>query len=345
MRKVSFNPVFVLLCAAFITSCGDSTTSEKKPEVAAAPVAPKPKWADPGRGKVFGKVNYVQIPLTAYEEHIFGEVKSVTYKSYAVAEDGSKKLDDSGYNVYDKAGHLIDQNEYDKDGKAKWNCTYKYDDQNRATLWDIKVYRSKTMSQVTFKYDDKGRKTEQNETAAKKEDWRRLVYKYDDKGRETEEAEYYGEKDKPWTSAYKYDSRGFQVEYTHKDETGRLLMKHTREYDSLGNVLSGAMYTSDTVIRTKWVNTNDNLGRTIESKYYKGDGTPQGSLKFKYDDWDNITEFTFYKADGSVDTTKGSAYTEYEYDSKGNPVKETSYKLKDGKKVVTDISEKKYEYY
>ncbi len=343
MRNVILGLISLCSLSACFVSCSNNPTPENK-TVSKDTVA-KPKWQDPQRGKIWGKVNYVQIPLTAMENHILGPVKSVRYTDFKISEkDGSRELDDSGYNVYDKAGHLIDQNEYSKDGKPKWKCVYNYDDQNRATLWDIKVYRSKNMSQVTFIYDDKGRKIEQNEVAAKKEDSRRLVYKYDDKGNEIEEMEYYGDR-KPWTTTVKYDSRGYQTEYAHRDQTGRLLMKMTQEYDSAGNRISGATYTSDTVMKGRWTAKNDSKGRCTELVTYSKDGTLRSTTKMKYDDWDNLIEDINYKPDGSIDTAGWNSYTDFEYDSHGNPIKETWYKLRSGKKVVTDVAEKKYEYY
>jgi hypothetical protein len=332
------------MAALFFASCGENTPSADKPGNVADTTLPKAKWNDPGRGKIFDKTNYVQIPITAYEHHIFGEVKSVTYKDYKVAENGVRALEDSGYNVYDKNGHLIDQNEYAADGKAKWNCVYKYNE-TCPVEWIFKFEDPMQNSTITFKCDEKGRKTEQIEVAADKDRSRRLVYKYDDRGNEIEIAEYSGENKTPWTTTYKYDSKDNQVEYLHKDETGRVLMKRTKEYDSLGNGISGGIYSSETELKGKWTATFDNKGRRIENSSYKKDGTLLGQAKMQYDDWDNIIEYTTYKADGSIDNTRPSFYTEFEYDSKGNPTKETWYTLKDGKKVVTNISEKKYEYY
>jgi len=344
MRKIIFATALAASAVCLVSCSNNNNTTQENKTVSKDTVA-KPRWVDPQKGKIWGKVNYVQIPLTAMEHHILGPVKSVRYTDYKISEkDGSRELDDSGYNQYDKAGHLIDQNEYSKDGKPKRKCVYNYDAQNRATLWDLKVYGSKMMTKVTFKYDDKGRKTEQNEVAAKKEDSRRLVYKYDDKGNELEEAEYYGDK-KPWITTFKYDSRGYQTEYAHRDETGRLLMKMTQEYDSAGNRISGVTYTSDTVVRTKWTAKNDNKGRCTELVTYTKDGKIRSVTKMKYDDWDNVVEYMNYKSDGSIDNAGWNSYTDFEYDSHGNTVKETYYKLKAGKKVMTDVAEKKYEYY
>lgn len=335
-----------LLClvgAMFLSSCGDSPAPADKP---VAVDSTKPRWIDPQRGKMYGKVNYVQIPLTAIENHILGPVKSVRYIDYSISEkDGGRVISDSGYNVYDKYGHLIDQNEYDKDGKLKWHCVYGYDAQNNATEWDINVPSAKMLSKVTFRYDEKGNKIEENSIDTNKMYSSKVFYKYDDKQNLVEERRQMGAKGKAWVSTFKYDSRGFQTEYVMKDETGKFVSKMTQEYDNDGNKLSGANYSSDTGIEGRWKAVLDSKGRTIEMSDYKPDGAVSKLTKYKYDDWDNVTESITYRPDGSIDTAGFNYYTEFEYDSHGNPTKETWYKLKDGKKVVTDIAEKKYEYY
>ncbi len=304
----------------------------------------KPKWKDPQRGKMAGKVNVVQIPLTAYENHIFGKVKQVKYMDYSVAPDGKKKLEDIGENLYDNAGHLVDQNEFSADGKAKWNCIYKYDEKGRPVSWDLKFGDTVKNLKVTFKCDDQGRKTEQVEVGTSKERSRKFVYKYDSKGNETEVIEYSAGNYIVSVATYKYDSRGFQVEYTRKDARGKLQMKTTQDYDEDGNRTSGVVYASETEVRGKWTATNDSKGRMTETVYQNSDGKQQARSKLKYDDWDNVIEYNEYKPDGTIDATK-TTYTEYVYDSKGNPTKETWYIMKDGKKIVTGISEKTYLYY
>jgi hypothetical protein len=330
----------VLLAASF----GNTVIAKNKtaPKNATA----KPKWVDPQNGKIWGKVNVVQIPVTAIEDHILGPVKSVRYADYKFSDDGSKVLDDSGYNVYDKAGHLIDQNEYNADGQQKWKCTYKYEN-GRATVWNFNFYDRDDSENTTFKYDSKGRKIEKNVIGSKEEDCRRYVYTYDDKGNEIVESEYYGKGDKkPWTSTYTYDKRGFQIEYVHRDETGRCLQKMTQEYDDNGNKTGGGYYTSDTTMVGRYKAKLDNKGRVIERQGYKKDGSRDSRIVIKYDDWDNVIEYTAYNPDGTI--AKAAAtnmQAEFEYDSHGNAVKSTWYKVKDGKKVKDDMAVRKYEYY
>ena len=342
MRNVISAIAFACVSGLCFVSCSGSGTQENKTVVKDTTV--KPKWQDPQQGKIWGKVNYVQIPLTAIENHILGPVKSVRYTEYIMdAKDGTRALADSGYNVYDEAGHLIDQNEYSNDGKPKWKCVYNYE-QDRAALWDIKVYRSNDMSRVTFKYDDKGRKIEQDEASEKKEDSRKIIYTYDDKGNETGEDEHFGN-GREWITNFKYDDKGRQTEYTQRDPAGKLQMKMTQEYDDAGNRISGTTYMRDTLAGEKWTAKNDSKGRCIELLSYAADGSIRSKNIMKYDDWDNMIEDLHYRPDGSIDTAGWNTYTEFEYDNHGNAIKETAYKLKAGQKVMTGVAEKKYEYY
>lgn len=345
-HTLSFLISIVMLCLLSMCSisCNNNGTANK---TASTDTTAKPKWVDPQKGKFWGKVNYVQIPLTAIENHILGPVKSVRYRDYKISEkDGSRVLNDSGYNVYDKFGHLVDQNEYNADGKPRWKCIYNYDDKNKATTWDLKIsYYGDYTSKVTFKYDEKGNKIEENDVCSNDTFSSRIVYKYDDKGNETEEARFDAH-DKPgWVTDYKYDNRGFQVEMTMKMGDGKTMRKATQEYDNNGDKISGIDYRSDTIIAGKWQATIDNKGRTIERADFDKTGALRSTTKMKYDDWDNLIEDLTYKPDGSMDTTAWNSYTEFEYDSKGNAIKETSYKIKAGKKTPTDFREAEYTYY
>ena len=335
------------LCAAFVVffaACSGNATQENK--TAAKDTLAKPRWIDPQKGKIYGKVNFVQIPLTAIEQHIQGPVNTVTYKDYKISEkDGSKTLDDSGYNVYDKFGHLIDQNEYNADGTAKWQCIYKYDSNNKAVQYDLNLKHLKAKSIVTFKYDDKGRKIEEDDISDDKRFSGKTLYKYDDKGNLIEEAIYRSGSGTAWITDYGYDSRGFQTGCTLTNGDKKILRKETKEYDGQGNDLKGIYYENDTVISGRWVAINDNKGRTIQRTDYKAKDSIVSITKYKYDDWDNVIENITCKPDGSIDTARWNSYTDYEYDARGNVVKQTEYKLRSGKKVPAGYTETRYTYY
>ena len=344
MRKVISAIALVCVLCGCLASCANNGTANK---ISSKDTLAKPRWVDPQKGKMWSKVNVVQIPLTAMENHILGPVKSVRYNDYKISEkDGSKVLDDSGYNVYDKFGHLVDQNEYNKDGKPKWKCTYRYDEKNKAVQWDFDFFdHEKYSTKVTFKYDDKWNKTEENWASSNNDHSRKSDYKYDDRGNEIEETVYSADGKILSATEYKYDNRGFQVEMIMKGKDGAQMSKERIEYDNSGNRTYSAYYRSDTTIEMETKETADNKGRTIERVGYKKDKAILGTTKMKYDDWDNMIEDLSYKPDGSIDTARWNFYTDFEYDSHGNAIKETWYKLKSGKKVATDVAEKKYEYY
>ena len=302
-----------------------------------------PRWKDPQKGKIWGKINFVQIPLTAYEDHIFGPVRSVSYKDYSVSEtDGSKILDDSGYNVYDKFGHLVDQNEYTATGVSRLKAIYKYDPVKNVLL-NIAYVGAAGTSHMIFEYNSKGKKIRHTVTDQDKKNLMVTIYKYDDKGNEVEITQQDGAGKITSIEAFKYDSRGFQVENTGTNAGGIQYTKQNREYDNYGNITAGSV--TNNSIETKWVTMLDNKGRSTEEKQYTADGVLEAVRKYKYDDWDNNIEYMTYKADGSLDTAGWNTYTDFEYDSWGNAVKETWYKLISGRKTLTQIVERKFEYY
>lgn len=347
MRNVKQASINAFICALVILLFA-SSSAKGAPEnkTAKKDTSVKPRWVNPNKNKIWSKVNIVQIPLTAIENHILGPVKSVRYIDYKISEeDGSKVLYDSGYNVYDKFGHLVDQNEYKADGTPKWKCIYKYDDKNKATRWDFKFENTTENSITTFKYDGKGNKIEENEVANDKKYSGRMVYKYDGKGNEIEETSYSTDGKVTGITTFKYDDKGYQIEWVSKKGDGQLTWKLTCRYDNNGNKIEGASYHSEMGPDYHWTEKNDNKGRLTERTTYKPGGGIKEITKYKYDDWDNTIESIAYNPDGSIDTAGWNSFTEFEYDNKGNAIKETRYKMKNGKKVMTEIAERKLEYY
>lgn len=325
-------------------SCGDNN-GKGNAAVNNTDTLPRPKWDDPRKGKIFGKVNVMQIPLTAYEQHILGQVRSVRYVDYEIsAKDSTRTLVDSGYNVYDRAGHLIDQNEYKADGTAKWHCTYTYDEHNKAVSRVFNYSDPKQNSKTTFKYDGQGRMTEEMYDCADKKKSMRSVFKYDERGNQTEETTYFGDTDFVWIEKYTYDSRNYQVAYEHRDETGRIIDKRTHEYDNRGRQTGGTSYETDTMIRGKWRVGYDDKNKTLEYVAYDKEGKKVMTYKMKYDEWENLIEFIICYADGSINN-EASDFESHEYDAKGNIIKQTNYKIKDGKRIAKSVTETTYTYY
>ncbi len=335
---VSFSFILII-----ISSCTGNSTKENN---TTAKDTVTVTWLNPRKGKIWEKENIVKIPLTAVENGFIGSVKSVSYKEFEYPDkegDTSKSLVDTGYNVYDKAGHLVDQNEYSDDNEPKWHCIYKYDAQNKPNEWDLNIYDDEMVSQTTFKYDAKGNKTEEVTTDTNKKLMGKINYKYDDRGNVIETSIFDKDGQLKQVISYQYDKRNFQMAYFEKGPDGEVFSKLTCEYDDNGNKTGGADYSSDTDMENKWVQKNDEMGRRIETDYFLPDGTLLEKRTIKYEN-NFPVEYNTYKRDGTLDELKSYSYKN-EYDKTGNIIKQTEIRWKGGKRVPATFAEYVITYY
>jgi hypothetical protein len=308
-------------------------------------------WAPGGvnlrKGKIWEKENVVKIPLTAAENELKGQVKLVAYRDYEYDEEdggGGPELADSGYNLYDKTGYLLEQNEYYADKSPKWHCLYKYDSQHKPNEWNLMIDEDEMNSKTTFVYDAKGKKTEEITADPNTEFVRRNTYKYDNKGNQTGISMYDHTGKLKQTIAYVYDQRGFQTVYVEADADGEVIHKLTCAYDDNGNKISGADYSSDTALEGKWMQKNDAMGRRIETAYFSAGGKLMAKRTIKYDEKGYAIEYNTTKADGSRDEEKSYSYVN-EYDHTGNILKQTEIRWKGGKRMPVSYSEYVVTYY
>ncbi len=298
--------------------------------------------------KIFDLENVNQIPLTAAENYLKGKVKTVTYKEFNISEKDGRpniKLLDTGYNVYDKEGHLVDQNTYTPDASYDLHCKYTYAD-SRLQEWAITISGfMKADNKTTFKYDKKGLKTESKEVDKDTTKNNRTTYKYDAAGNETEERLYEAKGDLKRVTTYKYDDRGNQIEYEMKDSKGKLILKLTCEYDKNGFKVSGATYKPESDKPTKWTRKNDGEGRCTEMTDYNADGSFKTKTAYTYDAKENVVQMLYYKENGSIDENGNNVFRSFEYDKAGNITNYTSYKLVGGKRIPDGYVETRYTYY
>jgi hypothetical protein len=336
----------LLLTTGFISvisSCGGDTGNSEQTTKAGEAATSKAKK----KGRIYDKINIVQIPLTAIENNIHGKVKSVRYVDYKFVVKGGqyeKQIEDSGHNVYDNFGHLIDQNEYNADGKQKWKCIYRYDSNNRAIDWNFNFMSRNAKQRTIFAYDAAGRKIEENLVSSDKKNSRKTLFKYDDQGNEIEETVYLPDGSIGRMTKSKYDEAGNQIELSWAVTSYGPRRKEVATYDANGNRISTSIYSADTLEMTS-SQTFDNKGRAVESKYSTGNGDKQRKSTFRYDEWDNITEYISYKPDNTIDIEGWNVAYEYEYDQKGNKTKETSFQIIDNKRVPDYYTETTYTYY
>lgn len=303
-------------------------------------------WTNPRKGKVWEKENVVKIPLSAYENHLLGKVKSVSFREYELPynTDSLKVLTDTGFNEYSAAGYLVHQFECDAHGVIKLNCTYLYNTANKPTEWRMDIPEDHIKAVTTFSYDDKGKRIEEITRDSVKENSRRIIYKYDNEGNETESDIYDLGLVLQHIVIYKYDKKGYQVGYGETGPTRKFEYKMFCEYDDKGNKTGGADYRSDTEVTTKWTQVNDVHGRRIETDYYLADGTLLEKRYIKYDAMGYPVEYTTRKRDGSLDEEKSYAYQD-EYDAQGNIIRQTEIRYQDGKKIAIAMTEYVITYY
>ena len=346
MNRLTCYLYIVLLFAImnFLTSCGNNINSSKTTSKDTTSITTT--WVNPRKGKICENENIVKIPLTAAESQLIGQVKSVTYREFEFAENEgeTKSLVDSGCNIYDRAGHLVIQNEYYADKAPKWHCIYKYDNQNKPQEWYLHIYDDDLITTTIFKYDTKGNKIEQTTTDSGKTSMSKITFKYDDRGNELESDMYDNDGKLKQVINYSYDQKGFQVSYTEKDPDGAVFSKLTCAYDANGNKTGGADYSSDTDLENKWVQTNDVLGRRIETDYFLPDGSLIEKRKIRYDDHGFPVEYNTYKKDGKLDEEKSYSFTN-DYDKTGNIISQTEVRWKNGKRIPVTYSEYIISYY
>jgi len=299
--------------------------------------------------KIFDLENYYQIPLTASENYLVGKVKTVAYKEYDISlKDGKPgvKLNDTGFNVYDRDGRLIDQLTYTPDGSYSLKCTYRYEGA-KAIEWDAKIDSKdwKIDARTTFKYDKKGNKIEQITIDKDTSKSQKTVFKYDSKNQKTAEVHFSLSGKLMSTTAYKYDSSGKQVECTESMGDGKIFYKLTCEYDRDGNKIAGGNYNLANEKPAKWTRKNDVKGRCTEMTDYKSDGSFDKKTIYTYDDKDNVLLQISYNEDGTVCDKCYNVARTFEYDTAGNITKYTCYKIEGGKRLPQSYTETRYSYY
>ena len=219
-----------------IAACGDDKSKAEKNRSADKDASSV--WVNPRKGKIWDKVNVIEIPLTAIENHIMGAVKEEHYIDYQAApgaQDSNGIIADRGLNIYDRYGHLVNQNVFYSNGKLKYNCVYTYNTKNQLQELEYKNFENQLISVKTkYTYDAKGRKAEEV-TTKNGEEIVHTTYTYDDKGNLSKELGYSSKGKVGRITTYRYDEAGNEVEIADRNDEGKLQMKVKATYDANGN--------------------------------------------------------------------------------------------------------------
>ncbi|GEM_PF-3540700 len=279
-----------------------------------------------------GKENSKQIfkynisgKLIEYRDSAFGSVTVQTYKyddkgnkTEKCKQNKSGKIFEKYINSFDSNGNLIEHKVYGIDGVLQETIKYKYDDNGNLT--EVVKYASNNLPESTeaYKYNEKGKK---------------ITYSFYNK-------DYILEK----TSVYLYDEKDSLDEIERFDAFGKLISKDIFGYDANGNLISENDFDANGNITFKTSYMYILLTPYVREKTTVNESGYKNTLVYddQYIKEGNkiIIEDNTYNPDGSLDFQK---IKNYEYDDKGNWIKETSISFAD--KNPDFIVTREIEYY
>lgn len=294
------------------------------------------------KGRIYEKTIVVQVPLTAEENNLHGKVHTVSYRTYAL-KDGGKKLLDSGFNVYDEAGRLKEQNAWKSNGERKWRCVYSYNAKGQLAQWNLDMQARGEKDTTTFTYDATGNKIKAVTRANDPMQSGRKEYVYDRAGNEIEAIKYSMTGSMQEHILYEYDENDNQVTMAELFPDGTAYKIRKATYDGYGSITGLTLYLGDSV-NSRTLMVNDARGKHIEIRSLAADSSYEGRSVYAYDSVGNMVEQKVYKA-SDEQALASHVLLEYEYDIQGNIAKQTAVVVQKGKRVPKEYVEYTYTYY
>ena len=165
----------------------------------------------------------------------------------------------------------------------------------------------------------------------------RITYDYYSNGLLYKEIVYQNSDDLIGYYTYEYDEKGNLLKKTHYDSDDNPTLTEAFEYDSYGNRISPGYEidkNGNVIKRPSYDPLTESYGDTIMTYTYdeagnliryatisSNDGSSLGYTDYEYDSNGNLIKESRYDADGSLKSTK-----DYEYDSAGRLIKDIEYK-------------------
>lgn len=325
--------ILFIAALALIASCKEDTGKGENKEATTGTAR---------KGRIADRVNIVQIPLTAAELGLKGKVKDVEYTEYLPMMQGGeqiKRVMESGHNIYDEQGRLVDQSVLESGQVPRLKCVYAYTTDNKREAWHFQFFDRNDESHYRFEYGPTGNLVSETEMNGKEQQVSRKEYAYDEQGNLAETRLYDGKGKLERIETSEYDKQGNQVAAIYKNGDGTTSYRMTATYDARGYKTSGADYRGDS-LDTRWVRKNNDNGQATEMIMYNKEGKIIGKTSFKYDKMGNEIEVVD-EYDGK--TTRSTST--YEYDAAGNVTRQVDYELQEGKPVPIREIETKYTYH
>lgn len=246
-----------------------------------------------------------QDPIEATLDKLIGRVHSVRAETLKFSFTSSKRKEGKRY--------LSSIEEYDAQAKLTKSISYKPD------------------GSIEFDWTPPANPNEQKafmgESNSDEVTELRIKAEYDEKGNIAKESTYTLEGELLAWTLYKYDAAGNRIEESefHK---GELMRRDTHTYDQNGKKISTSRY--DSLIDSgdnpdmKWEYQYDSKNNLLAVNAYDSDGSTLSKTRYEYDSAGSVTEEVHYESGGSL--SHRTIYV-YKYDSKGNWIRRTTYRV------------------
>jgi len=181
-------------------------------------------------------IGFLIVVLTTYssfaqskKEVLKKKIKSIT-ENVTVYENGKEATYKESYILFNKAGKIIEETTYNKDGSIQKKETFKFDN-------------DKNKLEETYYRDAEEEKKKGVES-------KKISYKYNVNGDKSEEIEYDGSGKVTKKIVYGYNGLGEKNLETHYNGDGKLLKKAAYTYDNKSLKIKREAYTATNVLES-----------------------------------------------------------------------------------------------
>ena len=308
-----------------------------------------------------------------------GDKKDAEFKFFYVYDDHQRRIKE--IREYQGKKEVFERYKYDEDGNEVYSYQRFNDDNEEEEIKREYNDKNQLVKKVTekedfqkverFKYDQQGNQIEERDIRrqeGKVVSEFRIINKYDQEQRKINEKAYRnGEllREKTWG----YDQYGNKIldkEIGEEPLSGKKYCEwHEYKYDKEGNLLKKVDKNRDGVILDGEIHKYDEQGKEMQTTYLRKNGKKGntyyniyaednkliksvkknssekriGVTKFIYDNQGNRIKIIRRKNGKIIEKSK------YKYDNNGNVLKSTWLDIKNGKEVVDQIREYKYDQY
>ncbi|MGM0438566.1 MAG: hypothetical protein ACQEQD_09895 [Bacillota bacterium] len=309
-----------------------------------------------------------------------GDKEDAEFKFFYVYDDHQRRIKEVRKNNGQK--EVLEKYKYDENGNEVYSyqrlnkhneeeeIKREYNDKNQLVK---EITNKKDFQQVErFKYDQQGNQIEERDI--RKEDGKvvskfRIISKYDQQQRKINEKAYrngellrekawdydqYGNKildkeigEEPLSGKkycdwheYKYDKEGNLLKTVEKNRDGVIVDGEIKKYNKQGNNVKKILLGKKGKKTRKYIKSYNKDDKKRKLIIKDDSGKLVSITKFLYDNQGNQIGYITKNRSGKI-----TDESEYEYNKEGEMVKETWIDIKDGKEVIDQIREYKYDQY